>query len=380
MGRDSSIAKVVGINVAGLALALVGAEIALRIAKPEALQARLKMNELMRQGPTQAQGLFKWKDFRFSPNSKGQQLHSEYQHSVQHDQHGWRNPCFDFDKPATSIVVGDSYIYGIGVSDRDLMQCQIKTKLPNSNIYAMGIPGAAINQYIRLIRTHAKTIKKLSPNSNTIDLAICMGNDFEVLAEYGSPIKTTRKHEKQGAPQFQTSGIKKLLGFANTLLGTNELLSNSHVLQSIKLGALQSSSIKDHGDFYSNYGGQTFYKKNATTQKDLILKALLTIKEDIRKSGFKLGSLILIPDGSEISEDRLARDAKLGGFDANKVDVDYKFNHLLDACKKASINCIDFRSTLSADDYYMFDGHFRPSGVAAMSNAFTSSKESKTFN
>ena len=58
MGRASSIAKVVGINVAGLALALVGAEIALRIVKPEALQARLKMNELMRQGPAQAQGLF----------------------------------------------------------------------------------------------------------------------------------------------------------------------------------------------------------------------------------------------------------------------------------------------------------------------------------
>ena len=35
MGRASSIAKVVGINVAGLALALVGPEIALRIIKPE---------------------------------------------------------------------------------------------------------------------------------------------------------------------------------------------------------------------------------------------------------------------------------------------------------------------------------------------------------
>ena len=56
MGRASSIAKVVGINVAGLALALVGAEIALRIVKPEALQARLKMNELMRQCPPKRKG------------------------------------------------------------------------------------------------------------------------------------------------------------------------------------------------------------------------------------------------------------------------------------------------------------------------------------
>ena len=109
MGRASSIAKVVGINVAGLALALVGAEIALRIVKPEALQARLKMNELMRQGPAQAQGLFDSKTFHFQPNSQGRQLHSEYQHSVQHDRYGWRNPCFDFTQPASAVVIGDSY-------------------------------------------------------------------------------------------------------------------------------------------------------------------------------------------------------------------------------------------------------------------------------
>ena len=74
MGRASSIAKVIGINVAGLALALVGAEIALRIIKPEALQARLKMNESTRQEPAQAQGLFDFKEFRFKPDSQGQQF------------------------------------------------------------------------------------------------------------------------------------------------------------------------------------------------------------------------------------------------------------------------------------------------------------------
>ena len=65
MGRVSSISKLIGINVAGLALALVAGEMALRIAKPPALQARLKMNELMRQGPTKAQGLFNFKEFQY---------------------------------------------------------------------------------------------------------------------------------------------------------------------------------------------------------------------------------------------------------------------------------------------------------------------------
>ena len=42
------------------------------------------------------------KNISFKPNSKGEQLHSEYQHSTQHDQHGWRNPCFDFEQTSDS--------------------------------------------------------------------------------------------------------------------------------------------------------------------------------------------------------------------------------------------------------------------------------------
>ena len=78
---------------------------------------------------------------------------------------------------------------------------------------------------------------------------------------------------------------------------------------------------------------------------------------------------MLIPDGTEVSDDRLERDAKLGGFQSSEINSSYKFDGILNACKRAGLKCIDFRDKLKGDDYYVFDGHFRPSGVKAMAES-----------
>ena len=45
------------------------------------------------------------------------------------------------------------------------------------------------------------------------------------------------------------------------------------------------------------------------------------------------------------------------------MDVAHKFKALLGACRSAAIRCVDLRPELSGEDYYVYDGHFRPSGV-----------------
>ena len=369
MGKKKSLLKVAVINAAGLGVALLAGEIVLRITKPEALEARLAMNQQLREGTQQSQSLFEKEHFRFKPNSKGEQFHSEYKHSTQHDQHGWRNPCFDSSKPATAIIIGDSYTYGIGVSDADLLQCQAKNFDPNSNIYAMGIPGAAIYQYLRILNTHSYLIHTLRPSNKEVNLALCMGNDFEDLIAYGIP-----KDEKNGAPivampQFQQSGLKQAMSSINTTLMQQAWIADLRLAQALKLGVMQNSKIKDHGNFYSNYGGQTLYKKSSPDQTDALIRALNKLKDDFSKAGFKLGSVVLIPDGTEVSDERLERDAQLGGFKSSDINSNYKFDGILNACKRTGLNCIDFRDKLKGDDYYIFDGHFRPSGVKAMAES-----------
>ena len=86
----------------------------------------------------------------------------------------------------------------------------------------------------------------------------------------------------------------------------------------MKLGIMQSSKIKDHGNFYSNYGGQT-QKNSFTNQNNAISRALPNkLKDDFSKAGFKLGSVVLIPDGTEVSDELASkRDAQLGGFSSD---------------------------------------------------------------
>ena len=85
----------------------------------------------------------------------------------------------------------------------------------------------------------------------------------------------------------------------------------------------------------------------------------------------------MIPDGSEISLSRLKRDGQLGGFSPDAIDVDHKYDQLLEACKAENISCVDFRPQLSGEDYYEFDGHFRPKGVKVMSQVFIDSKANR---
>ena len=369
MSKKTSLLKVAAINAAGLGVALLAGEIVLRVTKPEALEARLAMNKQLRGGTQQSQSLFEKEYFRFKPNSRGEQFHSEYQHSSQHDQYGWRNPCFDPTEPATAIIIGDSYTYGIGVSDADLLQCQAKNFDPNSNIYAMGIPGAAITQYLRILNTHSDLIHNLRPSSKTVNLALCMGNDFEDLIAYGIPKDDKNRAPIVAMPQFQQSGLKQAMSSINTTLMQQAWIADLRLAQALKLGIMQNSKIKDHGNFYSNYGGQTLYKKTSQDQTSAITRALNKLKKDFSKAGFKLGSIVLIPDGTEVSDDRLERDAQLGGFKSSEINSNYKFDGILNACKRAELNCIDFRDKLKGDDYYIFDGHFRPSGVKAMAES-----------
>ena len=79
-------------------------------------------------------------------------------------------------------------------------------------------------------------------------------------------------------------------------------IADLNLVQAAKLSAMQGGSIKDHGNYYSNYGGQTFYKTNSPSEaKELVMA---------------------IPDGSEISLSRLKRDGQLGGFSQiRSVDI-----------------------------------------------------------
>ena len=360
---NRSTAAVIAWNGLGILVVLALAELVLRtVHTPAALQSRLTMNRLMRQGPTQAEGLFDTAAFHFQPNSNGQQLHNEYQHAVSHDRHGWRNPCFDSTRPATAVFIGDSYTYGIGVGDSDLLQCRLQQIEPSLNVYALGLPGANIEQYLAILARNKGTITAVKQDGTPVDLVLCMGNDYEGLLAFGAPTKA----QAPSTPALHHQGLKARLSRLNGQLMQIPWIADIHLLQMAKLMAMQNSRIKDHGDYFSNYGGQTFYKRGAPQQRQQLTRALVRLRQRFAAEGVTLGSLFLIPDGSEISTERLQRDGQLGGFTPDQVDVGHKFEALMAACTSAGLRCVDLRPELRGEDYYVYDGHFRPSGVAVV--------------
>ena len=363
-----STATVLMVNLFGVLVALGLIELVLRtIYTPPALQSRLLMNRLMRQGPKQAEGLFDSARFHFEPNSTGQQLHNEYQYSVRHDRFGWRNPCFNFEQPSTAVLIGDSYTYGIGVSDNDLLQCQLKQLDPNLNVYALGLPGANIEQYLAILKYNSSTIRAVQPPQAKLDLVLCMGNDFEGLLAFAEP--ATEATTVQATPALKPSGWKAQLSAWNSQLMQQPWIADLHLLQLAKLAVLQNSRIKDHGDYFSNYGGQTFYKQGVPDPVQPLSTALKRLQSEFKAAGFELGRVIMIPDGAEVSPERLRRDAQLGGFKPEAVDIQHKFRSLLKACDQVGMRCVDLRPSVRGKDYYVFDGHFRPSGVAAVARS-----------
>jgi hypothetical protein len=254
------------------------------------------------------------------------------------------------------------------------MQCQASDLDPNQNIYALGLPGANIPQYINILKTQASTIGKVNANNQPIDLMLCMGNDYEGLVAYGKASEDAVGKPSEPLPSLNHTGLKAKLSSFNSWVMGQPWIADLSLVQAAKLAAMQGGSIKDHGSYYSNYGGQTFYKANSPSDAKELRLGLQRIQADFQRAGFQLGQIILIPDGSEISTARLQRDGQLAGFSPEAIDVDHKYDQLLQACKAENVSCVDFRSQLSGKDYYEFDGHFRPNGVKVMSQVFIDAK------
>ena len=93
-------------------------------------------------------GNFIKSELQFKPFSKAYLKHVEYKHEVSHDEFGYRNPCFDKKKHTDGFLVGDSFVYGTGLLDLEVINCQTSHTL---QLYTIGIPGASPLEYKKLI-------------------------------------------------------------------------------------------------------------------------------------------------------------------------------------------------------------------------------------
>ena len=364
-------------NIGILFLLIFAAEFLLRTLTPSGeIALRVKMNKLARKvNQEDERGIvFDKKKWAFFPNTEIPVVHAEYEYIASINSDGWRVPCLDKSKKVDIFFVGDSFVFGTGVADMDTFSCAAKNL--GGNLYTLGIPGADPSHYLKIIEKNKETILKnngnnLSKERPKIIISIFTGNDYETLLnpELFKLMNLSSKKSSSEVNSRENSSIATNIRLIIKAVNKEIVIQNrfgigdSYIINGIKL--IVNKQRKDGENFYKFYGGSTFYTKNAPSNKNLIASSLAHIKNRLNMNGFKLEGLLLIPDPAEISESRFQRDSALRGISGKSAEInrDYKFEDIIAACETLALDCIDNRSVLDENDYFIHDNHLNKSGV-----------------
>ena len=315
-------------NFGLLILFLLGIEFILRIYRPPLILLRIKMNQFARIVPSDKEVSneenFDDKRFRFKPNSFKKVLHQEYNYVAKHDQYGWRSPCFDKDKNADFFVVGDSFVYGIGVRDENTFSCSFSQK--DINAYTLGIPGVGPRIYFKIIKNNQKLIEQFSiKNKSKLLTFIFTGNDFEEFLNYKifEESKFVSNEDKNSFTFLAKSKLfikAKLIQLNNQVVYQNVLnLGESYLLAGLKI-SLQNLRGPDNENMYKMYSGSSFYLKNTELPINKLKIGLKNYLYALEQLNIDHLAFVLIPDPSEVYEDRLHRDSKLRRVSVDNID------------------------------------------------------------
>lgn len=243
-------------------LAFLVSEFTLRyIYTPEVLESRMQYNTMVVNESSRVNKIFDGENLRFVPKSQNTMRHHEFLVSTSHDILGYRNPCYnDLHDETNDLIIGDSFVYGVGLPDNLTYGCQLLNK--GLSIYTIGIPGASLETYLQTIKKNVNSIKFNFPRVENIYLVIFLGNDFESLVNYrGISFKE------------KPSILNKLFVKMNDVVVKNSLINKIYTLNALKILLKPIFSPSDKGDYVVNQAGSTFYKKNPSCQskKQLLL-------------------------------------------------------------------------------------------------------------
>lgn len=136
----------------GTTTALIAAEVFVRLWNPSILQTSRThpFYESERKKFCQYDATLGWAGI---PDIKGSLKWIDFEHPVQHNQHGFRGKNYPFQRSDKKriVVVGDSFVWGFGVNDQEIFTAQIENQLGDQwEIVNMGVSGYGTDQQIIL--------------------------------------------------------------------------------------------------------------------------------------------------------------------------------------------------------------------------------------
>ena len=350
------------------------AEITLRyLYTPMSLKNRVELNA--QENEYDQRTVFVHSEMRYEPFSVTKMYHTEFSINTSYDHLGFRNPCpFPKNSNRYNIIVGDSFVYGVGLSDENTYGCLLAEE--GLKYYTLGIPGSDIPKYVEALKLNITRIRSAMSEPNSVYFVLFLGNDFESLVDFGSFAAS----ESPESYISESSFINQILLSVNRIFSKTILINQSYFLSAIKLLLKSALNYSDKGEYIVSHGNSTFYKTTSKPPVSEIAHSLSKIKSELESENLSFGGLILIEDPAVISIERLTRDLSVAGnFPVSLIDNEFKTLSVLQACEIENILCFDTRTLLDSTDYYTFDNHLNSSGARKMAD-FIRSKIDVTGN
>jgi lysophospholipase L1-like esterase len=303
--------------------------------------------------------------YRFDPvlgwdnlaGSHGQFSRSEFSYPVRINSSGMRDEEIAARRPGEFriAVLGDSFVWGVGVADGERFTERLEAKDPALNVLNFGVTGFSPVQYLLQLD------KVLALKPDFVIAALCLGNDLSDNVSY-----TPYDHPKPYAALTADGAGFELKGYP---------LPDSKPAASYLTGAVSSLRIVGLVEYLIDHATKPSDQGALGIEPAMLYVPLDQLRARGRaqvEAAFKLNRLLLAAMKTKI-------DAALGPHRFAVLLVPTKFELGLadhwahfdpDAVARRvsadlsglGIPVIDGREVIAAADFWKRDGHWRPSG------------------
>ena len=242
------------------------------------------------------------------------------------------------------LIIGDSFTFGLGVSDEDTFAWQLQ-RLSNQSVSNFGVPGTSPDQH--LLRLEPLNLR----NTERVLMVIYLGNDL---------LDLTRDRPLQAPyakPFFAIQGDRLRLENVPTPAGTTEPgLAASSITDYLLEGSTWSSRFALIRYLRSIWPPArrdmaSFFAQRFADERSLFTKILATAKLHLRTRGATL-EIALMP-GREFYANPEGAFAVYQQQAAREISA---------AAQAAGVNVINLADVLEQAAYFPVDGHLNPYG------------------
>jgi hypothetical protein len=306
--------------------------------------------------------------WRFEPNAEFNVSYYEYNHIAHIDEFGGRTVIHRDGRDRAKALLpflGDSFTFGIGVSDEETFSSLLSGEIRDQRIVNLGVPGAALDSQLKTVGLRHEELGR--PMKYVF--FFFLGNDFSDLLEAAGRAERNVENLNSGPDSGRDQNI---LWHVNDFITHNAVLKRSYLIQFARMPVLHlTNQLKrrsgakpfiDTSFLIMDATDDQYYRK-AQIALNSQLDSLVQMQRELKFSSM----IVTIPDRHQINENLRRMNAAKYGYDDRILDP-YRPNLLLkNSALTMGITFFDSTECLETIDnpaalYYTIDDHFTAAG------------------